>query len=69
MPTTSPAIVPTGVPPPFEGAAVNVADDVGCGVFDPDNAVVVVGDAVDEIVPGGAVAEEDTVVEASVMLK
>ena len=76
MPTTIPAIVPTGVPPPFEGATVTVAgdDDVGCGDFNPDDAgvVVVVEDAVDELalpaVLGGAVAE-DAVVEAPLMLK
>ena len=75
MPTTIPAMVPTGVPPPFEGATVTVAgdDDVGCGVFNPDDAgVVVVEDAMDELalpaVLGAAVAE-DAVVEASLMLK
>ena len=71
MPTTIPAMVPTGVPPPFEeGATVTVADDDG--VFDPDDAgVVVVEDGVDELAVLGAavVAEEDAVVEASLMLK
>ena len=71
MPTTMPAMVPTGVPPPFEeGATVTVADDDG--VFDPDDAGVV-EDGVDELAVLGAavVAEEDAVVvvEASLMLK
>ena len=65
MPTTMPAMVPTGVPP---GATVTVADDDG--VFDPDDAGVV-EDGVDELAVLGAavVAEEDAVVEASLMLK
>ena len=74
MPTTMPATVPTGVPPPFEGATVTVAGDVGCGVSNPDDAgvVVVVEGAVDKlalpVVLRAAVAEDD-VVEASLMLK
>ena len=69
-------MVPTGVPPPFEGLTVTVAgdDDVGGGVCNPDDAgvVVVVEDAVDELalrlVLRTAVAE-DVVVGASLMLK
>ena len=66
-------MVPTGVPPPFEGPAVTFAgDDVGCGVFKPDDAGVV-EDAVDELAPPAvlraAFAEDAVVVEASLMLK
>ena len=75
MPTTMPATVPTGVPPPCEGATVTVAGDVGCGAFNADDAgVVVVEGAVDKVallaVLSAAVAEDDDdVVEASLMLK
>lgn len=74
MPTTIPAMVPTGVPPPFEGLTVTVAgDDVDCGVFNADDVGVVVEDAVDELAPPAvlraAVAEDAVVVEASLMLK
>ena len=78
MPRTMPAMVPTGVPPLSEGAAVTV----GCGVVDPDGAgvvVVVEEDAVNELAGTAVlgdvvvvVAEEEdvvVVVEASLMLK
>ena len=55
MPTTIPAMVPTGVPPSFDGATVMVAGDVDCDVINPADAGVVddavlMEDAVDRLV-------------------
>lgn len=41
MPTTMPAMVPTGVPPPLEGATATIAGDVDCGVIIPDDVGLV----------------------------
>lgn len=81
MPTTMPAMVPAGVPPPLKGATVTVANDVAtvtvvddddCDVMIPDDAAVV-ENAVDELVLlpvlSVVVAEDFVVAEALLILK
>lgn len=71
-------MVPTGVPPSFEGATEMVAGDVDCGVINLDDAgtvedAVAMEDAVDKLAPltvlRAAIAEDVVFVEASLILK
>ena len=72
MPTTIPAMVPTGISPFFEAGAATVAGNVDCGVINRDDPELV-KDAVDKLVLlavlRAAVAKDVVVDEASLMLK
>ena len=65
MPTTMPAMVPIGVPPPLEGATVTVAHEAATVTGAP--VTVADEDDCDVIIPDDA--EDFVVAEAALILK